>query len=159
MVLRQVPNHMERQAQVQPPYEKEHSQIPCEVLWYNTAASEPKEVILSDGVTKVTVPVFPFGESLKSLLTNPDVIHDDNLISENFDKRTWRPTKKYADMDPNDRVDDLNSGYLLERGIELFCNAAPSQMTLTLSCPVACSCSQTNHFRTATEVTELHLSA
>ena len=61
----------------------------------------------------MTVPIFPFGESLKSLLTNPDVIHDDNLISENFDKRTWRPTKKYADMDPNNRVDDLNSGYLL----------------------------------------------
>ena len=86
----------------------------------NTAVPEPKEVILSDGETKVTIPVFPFGKSLKSLLTNPDVIHDDNLISENFDKRTWRLTKKYADMDPNDRVDDLNSGYLLERGIKLF---------------------------------------
>ena len=66
--------------------------------------------------------------------------------------------KKYANMDPNDRVDDLNSGYLLERGIELFCNG-PKPDDVDIIMIVACSCSQTNRFTTATEVIEQHLSA
>ena len=40
-------------------------------------------------------------------------------------------------MDPNDRVDDLNSGYLLERGIELFCNGPkPDDVDIIMPCGV-----------------------
>ena len=110
------------------------------------AMPEPKEVTLSDGVTKVTVPVFPFAESLKSLLTNPDVINDDNLIREHFDKDTWRPTKKYSEMDPDDRVDDLNTGYLLEKGIELYANGPkPPDVDIILPCGVCMFTDESHH--------------
>ena len=45
--------------------------------------------------------------------------------------------KKCADMDLNNRMDDLNSGYLLERGINLFCNGPkPDNVDIIMSCGV-----------------------
>ena len=107
---------------------------------------EPKEVLLSDNETKVTVPVFDFKESLKSLLTNPDVMKDENLIQNNFDKRTWRPTKRYEDMDPDDKIDDLNTGFLLENGIGLYCNGpVPSDCDIILPCGIIFFCDESHH--------------
>jgi len=104
-----------------PKTRKTSLKVLTEFFAVKNAVPVPKDVILSDG-RKLTVPVFDFVETLKSLLLDPDVINDDNLIQENFDKKTWRPTKKYRDMGPNDRIDDLNTGYLMEKGIELYCN-------------------------------------
>ena len=66
--------------------------------------------------------------------------------------------KKYADMDPNDRVDDLNSGYLMERGIKLFCNGPkPDDVDIIMPCGVQLFTDESLH--DGHGGIELHLSA
>src|SRR5210317_1776519 len=45
-----------------------------------------------------TVPVNEFERTLTSILTDPEIMRDENFIQDNFDKDTLRPTFKYEDM-------------------------------------------------------------
>lgn len=105
----------------------------------------PKDVNLCDGST-VTVPIFPFDTMLKDILNDPNIINDDNLIQENFDKTTWRPTKMYTDLGQDDVINDLNTGLLYQRGIELYCDDKPPPgIARILPCPIIFFSDESHH--------------
>ena len=102
----------------------------------------PVTVELSNG-KKATVPIMSFKDSLLSILNDADIMKDENMIHDNFDKNTLRPTKHYNDYGPDDIIDDLNSGYLYHKGIELYCNAPPPPgVDMIVPCPLVMYCDE-----------------
>ena len=73
----------------------------------------------------VTVPTFDFERQLLSVLNNKDIMKDSNLLEENFDKETLRPTKTYSELGPDDVIDDIHTGYLYHQGVEMYCSEEP----------------------------------
>ncbi len=84
----------------------------------------PVTVKLSRG-KNVTVPVISFKAQLESLLSDPDLMKEENLLQNNFDLKTMRPTKRYKEYGPYDTIDDINNGYLYHQGIKLYCSQEP----------------------------------
>ena len=84
----------------------------------------PKEVKLTDG-SRVTVPIYDFKTVFERMITDPDLVNDDNLIQDNFDPKTWRPIKSCSDFGPDDLIGDLTTGYLYEEGVKRYCDGDP----------------------------------
>lgn len=80
----------------------------------------PVEVTCSSG--KVTVPVYDFEQQLLSIIGDPELMADDNLIQSNFDKDTLRPLKSYEELLDSDIIDDVNDGRLYSVGCYEFCD-------------------------------------
>ena len=86
---------------------------------------------------KVTIPTIDFRAQVLSLVLDPDIMKPDNLIQDNFDPETLRPTLHYDDYGPNDLIDDVNSGSLYHKGIELYCNTDPPPgVDMIVPCPL-----------------------
>ena len=83
-----------------------------------------KTALMADG-SKVDMPVYDFKSVFERMMLDPELINEENLIKNNFDPKTWRPIKKYKDLAPHDTVDDLTTGCLYEKGIELYCDDPP----------------------------------
>ena len=73
----------------------------------------------------VTVPTFDFEQQLLSVLNNKEIMKDSNLLQGNFDKETLRPTKTYNELQPDDVIDDIHTGYLYHKGVEMYCSEEP----------------------------------
>ena len=85
---------------------------------------EKKVAIMTDG-SKVDIPVFDFKAVFETMMLDRELVCEKNLIQNNFDPNTWRPIKKYDELGPEDIIDDLTTGYLYEKGIELYCDEEP----------------------------------
>ncbi len=59
------------------------------------------------------------------MIDNAEIMKDSNLLEENFDKNTLRPLKTYDELGPDDIIDDIHTGYLYHKGVELYCNEEP----------------------------------
>ena len=90
----------------------------------NRLIPKKKTAVMTDG-SKIDVPVYDFQAVFENMMTDTDLINEDNLIQSNFDKETWRPIKKYSELSPYDTIDDLTTGSMYEKGIELYCNEDP----------------------------------
>ena len=112
--------------------------IPFLSNFFGTKDLLPNKTVttLTDG-SKVDIPVFDFKSVFENMMTDPELIREENLIQNNFDPNTWRPIKKYKELGPDAIVDDLTTGYLYEKGIELYCNEAPPRgISKILPCPL-----------------------
>lgn len=86
---------------------------------------------------KVTIPTVDFRAQVLSLVLDPDIMKPENLIQDNFDPETLRPTLHYNDYGPNDIIDDVNSGSMYHKGIELYCNTDPPHgVDMIVPCPL-----------------------
>ena len=76
-------------------------------------------VKLHDG-REVTVPVVDFKEAMCSILNDPGVMKH---IMKGLGPQTWRPTvnQDEHESDPNAMINDKDSGYLFQQGIDLHC--------------------------------------
>ena len=97
-----------------------------------------EKTVECQGGKKVTVPVMDFKSQLLSLVNDPDLMTDDKFIEHNFDPETLRPTKHYDDYTDDDIIDDVNSGYLYHRGIDLYCKDEdkPDDVDMIVPCPI-----------------------
>ena len=106
---------------------------------------DPKEVLLTDG-SKVTIPVFDFKTVFERMLTDPEMINDENLIQDNFDKDTWRPIRTPSQFTDDDFIGDLATGTLYQEGIDLYCNGPPPPgIDLVLPCPIIAFTDESHH--------------
>ena len=102
----------------------------------------PTDVMCSRG--KVTVPVYDFEQQLLSIIGDPELMSDENLIQNNFDKETLRPIKSYDELLDNDIVDDVNDGRLYSAGSYEFCddNLKPPDCDMIVPTPLIIYCDE-----------------
>ena len=109
-----------------------------------------------------TVAVNDFERTLANMLTDPAIMRDENFIQDRFDKDTLRPTFKYEDMGDDDIIDDLHTGYLYHRGIELYApegQKPPPGIDMIVPCPLVAYTDEASTDRTGKLSTEpLHYS-
>ena len=106
-----------------------------------------KEVKLADGITKVQVPVYDFKQTLRSLLTDKELMHGDNLLRTNFDKMTKRPAKAYDQVGPEEKTSDINMGSLYAKGVEMYAPSdapIPANVDRVVPCPLTLFCDETH---------------
>ena len=77
-----------------------------------------KEVELVTGEL-VSLPYFDFKDMFLSLITDKKLNHPDNMILDDVDKSTWKPTKTIHEWTENDMIDDVNSGTFFHDGLAL----------------------------------------
>lgn len=112
--------------------------IPFLANFFGTKDLLPSKTIatLTDG-SKVDIPLFNFKAVFENMMTDTELICEENLIKNNFDPNTWRPLKKYSELAPDSLIDDLTTGYLYEKGIDLYCNEPPPPgIAKILPCPL-----------------------
>ena len=66
-----------------------------------------KHVQLAGGET-VSLPYFHFKDMLLSLVTDKKLSQPENMISEDVDKETWKPTKHMEDWSDDDMINNVN---------------------------------------------------
>jgi len=97
----------------------------------------PEPVTVECEKGKVTVPVFDFEKQLLSIVCDDELMSDENLLQEFFDKDTLRPTLRAQELKPTDVIDDINTGELYWRGIEQFCDSeVPPDADLIVACSI-----------------------
>ena len=117
-------------------------------------APSPKTVVCSLQ-KEVTVPTFDFETQFLSLVTNAECMQDSNFIQTNFDKNILRPTKSYEEFGPDDLIDDIHTGELYHKGIELYCNdRPPAGVDLIIPAPLICFADEANKDRSGACSTE-----
>ena len=87
----------------------------------STLLPSPKEVTMANGKDKATVPCFDVEAMLLNILTNKELMSDENFLKDHFDCDTLRPTKSYDDLDDDDTIHDVHCGTLYHEGIKEFC--------------------------------------
>jgi len=121
--------------------------IPFLARFFSTKDLLPKKTVasLSDG-SKVDIPVFDFKSVFENMMLDPELICEENLISNNFDPDSWRPRKRYGMLGPNDIIDDLTTGFLYEKGVDLYCNEKPPPgISKILPCPLIFYTDEAHH--------------
>lgn len=76
-----------------------------------------KTVHLNDRA--VTMPVYSLKEAIRSLTSDPKIMHQDNLLENNFDHETWRPTVEVPSDD--DLLDDIHMGDKFRKAHSTYC--------------------------------------
>jgi len=76
-----------------------------------------KTVNLKD--RSVTMPVYSLKEAIRSLTSDPKLMHSDNLLENDFDHETWRPTVEVPSDD--DVMDDIHKGDKFRKAHSMYC--------------------------------------
>ena len=67
----------------------------------------------------VSLPYFDFEDMFLSLVTDKKLNQPENMIRDDFDKDTWKPTKLMEDWTDDDMINDVNSGTFFHEGLLL----------------------------------------
>ncbi len=97
----------------------------------------------------VTAPTYAFESLIEEIVHSPVLMKPENFLQGDFDPVTLRPTKHYNEYGPLDWIDDVHTGWLYHRGIDLYCNEeVPPGVDMVILLPLIFFCdeAQTSSF-------------